>query len=327
MKILGLTCGRRMGNTEVLMKEAMMGAEESGAEVELIRMLDLEIGHCKQCKSCLWFTKGPGNCVIKDDGPFLYDKIMDADGFILGVPIYCWTAPGQVFVIRDRILGPRVDVAFAIEAKKSGTGMMGMGPAEPDERLFKPRVAGFIVNGGAHTTAQLALPPLHTLTFSMQAAVVDQLLVYDMTAIPGAAVLVDDALQRANKLGQNVAEAMGKEYEEVVYKGDDPGVCPVCHNNMMLLGNGTTVECAVCNIFGKIKVEGDKVSVSFPKKEIEVSRLGFEGKRRHGDEIMDVVHSLDPRFGEIPAKLEKYRAYNACLVKPPKRKVAAEAKE
>ena len=57
MKVLGLTCGRRMGNTEVLMKEALMGAEEMGAEVELIRMLDLDIGYCRQCKKCLWFTE------------------------------------------------------------------------------------------------------------------------------------------------------------------------------------------------------------------------------------------------------------------------------
>jgi multimeric flavodoxin WrbA len=319
MKLLGLTCGRRMGNTEVLMKEAMMGAEESGAEVELIRMLDLEIGQCKQCKSCLWFTEGPGKCVIKDDGPFLYDKIMDADGFILGVPIYCWTAPGQVFVIRDRILGPRVDVAFAIEAKKSGTGMMGMGPAEPDERLFKPRVAGFIVNGGAHTTAQLALPPLHTLTFSMQAAVVDQLLVYDATAIPGAAVLMDNALKRANKLGRNVAAALGTQYDDVEYKGDDPGTCPMCHNNLMLVGNTNTIECSVCNILGKVRVEGDALSVTWPEEELKKGRLTIEGKRLHGTEIMEVMENLKPRFGEIPGKIAKYKEYD-CIVKPPKKK-------
>lgn len=319
MKLLGLTCGRRMGNTEVLMKEAMMGAEELGAEVELIRMLDLEIGYCRQCKTCLWFTEGHGKCVLKDDGPFLYDKIMDADGFILGVPIYCWTAPGQVFVIRDRILGPRVDVAFAIEARKSGTGMMGMGPAAPDERLFKPRVAGFIVNGGAHTTAQLAIPPLHTLTFSMQAAVVDQLLVYDATAIAGAVVLMDNALKRAKKLGQNVAAALGKQYDDVEYKGDDPGTCPMCHNNLMLVGNKDTIECSVCNIFGKVRVEGDALSVTWPEEELKKGRLTIEGKRLHGIEIMEVMENLKPRFGEIPAKIAKYKEYD-CIVKPPRKK-------
>jgi len=316
MKLLGLTCGRPMGNTEVLMKEALMGAEEMGTEVELIRMLDLDIRYCKQCKIHLCMQKGMEYCPIKDDAPFLYNKIMDSDGLIIGVPIYSWMAPGELFVIRDRILGPKVDKAFAIEAKK-GTGRMGLGKF--DERLFKPRVAGLIADGGAHTTYQLAVPPLYTLTFGMQMVVVDKLLVFDLTSTPGAAVLVDKAIKRAHKLGQNVAAALGKEADEVEYKGDDPGTCPVCHNNMMLVGNSTTVECAVCNIFGKIKVEGDKVSVSFPKKELEVSRLGFEGKRRHGDEIMEVVQKLQPRFGEIPEKLAKYKAYNSCIVKPPRK--------
>ena len=317
MKLLGLTCGRPMGNTEVLMKEALMGAEEMGAEVELIRMMDLDIRFCKFCKACLWTKKGsPEDCIIKDDAPFLYNKIMDSDGLIIAVPIYSWMAPGELYVIRDRILGPKVDKAFAIEAKK---GVGRMAGRKYDERLYKPRVAGLIANGGAHTTYQLAVPPLYTLTFGMEMTVVDKLLVFNLTAIPGAAVLVDKALKRAHKLGQNVAAALGKEADEVEYKGDDPGICPSCHNNMMLVGNSTTVECAVCNIFGKVKIVGDKLTVSFPKKELEVSRLGFEGKRRHGDEIMEVVQKMQPRFGEIPEKLEKYKAYNSCIVKPPRK--------
>ena len=44
MSILGLSCGRRMGNSEVLLKEALMGVEEvTGAEVEIIRLVDLSI--------------------------------------------------------------------------------------------------------------------------------------------------------------------------------------------------------------------------------------------------------------------------------------------
>jgi len=316
MKLLGFTCGRPMGNTEVLMKEALMGAEEKGAEVELIRMLDLDIRYCRMCKNRLCMQKGMDYCPIKDDAAFLYNKIMDSDGLIIGVPIYSWMAPGELFVIRDRLLGPKVDKAFAIEAKKGVSRYAGR---RFDERLFKPRVAGLIADGGAHTTWQLAVPPLYTLTFGMEMTVVDKLLVFDLTAIPGAAVLVDKAIKRAHKLGQNVAAALGKEYDEVVYKGDDPGTCPVCHNNMLLVGNTTTVECAVCNIFGKLKVEGDKVSVTFPKSEQAVSRLGFEGKRRHGDEIMEVMQKLQPRLGEIPEKLERYKEYNP-IVKPPKKK-------
>ena len=49
-------------------------------------------------------------------------------------------------------------------------------PFRVDERVLKPRVAGFIAVGGSLTPQwkTLALPVLHTLTFSMQTAVVDQ---------------------------------------------------------------------------------------------------------------------------------------------------------
>ena len=43
MKVLGLTCGRKASNTEILVKEALMGAEENGAEAEIVRFMDLNI--------------------------------------------------------------------------------------------------------------------------------------------------------------------------------------------------------------------------------------------------------------------------------------------
>ena len=69
MKMLGLTCGSKNGNSEILVKEALMGAEELGVDVDLIRMLDLDIKPCIACSlPCPTSTKGPEGCVMKDDG-------------------------------------------------------------------------------------------------------------------------------------------------------------------------------------------------------------------------------------------------------------------
>ena len=80
MKILGITCGRKMSNSEILVKEALMGAEELGAEVELIRLNDLNIKPCTGCNACvisLLEKSSSGDCVIKnDDFSFIEDKIM-----------------------------------------------------------------------------------------------------------------------------------------------------------------------------------------------------------------------------------------------------------
>ena len=43
MKILGISAGTRNGNNDSMCKEALMGAKEMGAEIEFIRLLDLDI--------------------------------------------------------------------------------------------------------------------------------------------------------------------------------------------------------------------------------------------------------------------------------------------
>jgi multimeric flavodoxin WrbA len=50
MKVLGITCGRKNGNSELLLKQAFKAIEEKcGAETEFIRLQDVlsisEMGH------------------------------------------------------------------------------------------------------------------------------------------------------------------------------------------------------------------------------------------------------------------------------------------
>ena len=121
MKVLGIACGRRMSNTEIMVKEALMGGEESGAEVEFIRLHDLYIKPCTGCNSCvvdLMEKGGGGKCVLKgDDFPFIDEKIMECDGLILGSPIYEKSPTGQLKTLQDR-MGPSHDQGFRMIAKK-----------------------------------------------------------------------------------------------------------------------------------------------------------------------------------------------------------------
>jgi len=53
MKLLGISAGRRLGNSEILLKEALMAAEEtSGIDVEIVRLHDLKIKFCTGCEMC-----------------------------------------------------------------------------------------------------------------------------------------------------------------------------------------------------------------------------------------------------------------------------------
>jgi len=50
---MGIVCSpSKEGNTEILIKEALKGAEEPGAETELIRIADVKISPCDGCESC-----------------------------------------------------------------------------------------------------------------------------------------------------------------------------------------------------------------------------------------------------------------------------------
>jgi multimeric flavodoxin WrbA len=311
MKLLGLSCGRKMQNTEVLVKEAMRGAEELGADVGMIRLLDLDIKPCTGCVSCVrsLMQGGPGKCVIKDDLHLVDEQVMECDGLILGSPVFVLTPHGLLKVMSDRF-GPSHDYAFRMEAQKirdaKGTGK------GPDDRSFKDRVAGFISVGGAVTPhwLSLGLPLMNLFTFPSHIQVVDQMQVLGVSRW-GHVVLNDEAMARARKLGQNVAKVMGKSEKEVRWMGDEPGTCPVCHSNLMTVSGKNPIECAICGIKGEINVEGDDIFVNFSEEEQKKARLTVAGKLEHYLEIRDNFRLAAARkdLDQIPERLKKYEGY------------------
>ncbi|MFQ6077579.1 MAG: flavodoxin family protein [Thermodesulfobacteriota bacterium] len=99
MKILGI-CGspRRGGNTDGLLKEALRGAEEGGAEVEEIILRDKTISPCLEIYGC----KEDGRCVIEDDFQEVAEKMIRADAFILASPIFFYTVSAHTKMFMDR---------------------------------------------------------------------------------------------------------------------------------------------------------------------------------------------------------------------------------
>jgi len=99
VKALGIVCSpRKGGNTEILVREALAGAKESGAEVELLRVSDMNVAACDGCETC----HQSGECRIKDDMQKVYKKMLAADGIILGSPVYFWSVSGQAKTLMDR---------------------------------------------------------------------------------------------------------------------------------------------------------------------------------------------------------------------------------
>lgn len=317
MILLGIGAGRKGGNSEILLKESLMAAAETGAEVELLRLHDLNIKPCIGCISCSKDQQagGTGECVIKDDDmPFFNEKLLACDGVILGIPVYIMAPPGNFKILCDRI-GPSHDVAWQMEAKKIAEADGRESKIDP--RFFKQRVSGFIAVGGAPTPdwLSLALPLMNTFTFPMQIEVIDQMQVM-ASPLPAQVVLDEKALSRARRLGRNVADAMGKAPEQLEWKGDEPGTCPVCHCNLMLVGKTSTIECAICGIKGELEENNGEVKVTFSKEQQAIARLTLAGKKLHFDDVVETVGKNIQRMGEVQSKLKKYKSLKA--IKPPR---------
>ena len=69
----------------------------------------------------------------------------------------------------------------------------------------------------------------------------------------GSVLLNDKAVRQAHNLGRHVAGAMGKKWEEMEFKGEHNGTCPVCHLDMVVVNDDQTVTCAVCGTTGVSK--------------------------------------------------------------------------
>lgn len=125
MRILGiLGSPRKKGNCEILLTEAFKGAQEAGAETELLRVSDYHIKPCIGCRTCSENLK----CHQDDDMQLLYQKLKQADGIIFATPVYFWSIPGHLKIFVDRTLAlvyPRAQLANKVGGVIVVTGRTG----------------------------------------------------------------------------------------------------------------------------------------------------------------------------------------------------------
>lgn len=134
VKILGVSGSPRKSGTEYMVQEALKAAEEiPGVTTEFITLRGKKIEFCLHCDRCI--RKGVMYCQAHEDDDMkeLYPKIIEADGYILGSPVYQMNMSGQMltFLNRWRPLWPLI---------KDGH--------------LKTRVGGALVDGGTRHGGQ-----------------------------------------------------------------------------------------------------------------------------------------------------------------------------
>ena len=104
MKILGFNgSARKNGNSMKLLNEAVRGAQEEGAEVEIIQLYEKNFKGCRSCFACKrkspMYGKG---CAMKDDFSEIMAQMLQVDGWIFASPIYMGHTSSSMSALLER---------------------------------------------------------------------------------------------------------------------------------------------------------------------------------------------------------------------------------
>jgi multimeric flavodoxin WrbA len=99
LKVLGISTSPRLkGNSDLLLREALRGAEQAGGRAEYLRLCDYRIEGCHACYECL----EAGVCQVHDDYQKVLDKMLAADRIVFALPVFFLTVPAQAKLLIDR---------------------------------------------------------------------------------------------------------------------------------------------------------------------------------------------------------------------------------
>ena len=97
---------RKNGNTAQLLQKALEGAASVGAEVKLIQLADLNFSGCRSCFACKRLANPAPGCILKDDLAETLKELLQADGIIMGSPIYFGAESGLCRNFLERLFFP-----------------------------------------------------------------------------------------------------------------------------------------------------------------------------------------------------------------------------
>ena len=92
---------RKDGNTTILTKHVFHELEKNGIETELVHLSEKEIHGCIACYKC--FENKDQRCAVKnDDANESIEKLIKAQGIVLGSPVYFSDVTPEMKALIDR---------------------------------------------------------------------------------------------------------------------------------------------------------------------------------------------------------------------------------
>jgi len=193
MKVIGISGSpRKNGNTGILVRKALEGAEAKGATTTYVSLAGKEIKGCIACPDC----GKKGRCIIDDDMQEIYPLLVEADAIVLGSPVYFGNFASQTKALIDR----------CYFLHKSGKKLSG-------------KVGGVIAVGGraGHELTVLSMIDYMTIVGMVLPG---GAFVQSYSREPGAAASEEKALEGAKELGERLVDLhsrlQGREAREEV---------------------------------------------------------------------------------------------------------------
>lgn len=271
MKVLGVSASvREWGNTDLLVRHALVGATEKGAETRFLRLTDLELKPCRGCMSCLFKDR---DCVIPDRLPELVEAMGWADAVVIGSPAYVLGATGALKNMHDRL------IRFGVRREFAG----------------KPGLA--LVAAGVQGWVPFSLPQVSLSFLFLGMPLVDQFVGFAQG--PGEILFDEGALGRARADGQALAEGARE------FRGD-PGACPACHFDLVTSGPDGGAVCPLCDLRGRW-AQRDGRPVLEPNPDAEPRWSEAMMREHFAGRILPSGPRFKARLGEIKKRLTAFR--------------------
>lgn len=183
---------RRKGNTALLLKQAVQGARDAGAEVDEVILRDLKMSPCLEIYGC----KETGKCVIQDDFQKICDQLQTCGGLMLASPIFFYTVSAHTKILMDR--------CQSLWVKKYWIDKVPFGRWEVKRQ-------GLFISVGATKGKKLFDGTLHTVRYFFDVLDMQlwRSLLYRGLDFEGDVLKHPEYLQEAYQAGKELVQAVG----------------------------------------------------------------------------------------------------------------------